>query len=535
MSKRISLISWVILGIVGLVVFIAFFSHAFPVASIDITLTREDAFKKAFAFVKGQGFALEGFDKTVIFSSDSNASIYLQKTRGIKKSNELIRDEIPVWFWRVRWFKELEKEGFYLDINPSSGEIVRFSHFVPENEEGENLTQDEARRLAEEKVRLQNIDLRDYELKESGSKERKNRTDHYFVWEKRGYEIEDGRLRVVVNICGDMLGSYRRYLKVPEDFLRQIRKETSFGGMLSMFSDICIFLLMLGAIFLIVARYKDLTVNWRFGLIFACTVMPMKIFDFLNSIPLLWSSYSDTVSKPIFITTAFGNVVNVLFLQGALIFSYGILGKLLSSDSSATKTPLFCDIQKKNFSFSRSAPVFIVGYSLGFVFLGYLSLFYLIATKFFNVWMPPKTEYSNILGTVLPFIAPLTIAMTAAIREEIMFRLFSISFLKKFLKKTWLAVLLSALIWAFAHSSYPVFPVYVRGVELTIFGIILGIVYLKYGLEAVMIAHFVINSSLVGLPLLKSHNPYLIISGILVIAIAFLPVFIAGFIRKAGK
>jgi hypothetical protein len=41
-------------------------------------------------------------------------------------------------------------------------------------------------------------------------------------------------------------------------------------------------------------------------------------------------------------------------------------------------------------------------------------------------------------------------------------------------KVTFLALLLPAMIWAFGHSTYPVFPVYFRGIKLTIAGLIFG-------------------------------------------------------------
>ena len=146
--------------------------------------------------------------------------------------------------------------------------------------------------------------------------------------------------------------------------------------------------------------------------------------------------------------------------------------------------------------------------------------------------MPPEAEYSNILGTSLPFLFPLTIAVSAALSEEFAFRLFSISLLKKYLRVSWVAVLLPALIWAFAHSNYPVFPVYVRGIELTVAGIVFGIVFLRCGLETVIIAHYVIDALLVALPLLKSHNAYFVFSGAVVIVLAFLPLAVLPVIAR---
>jgi len=517
-----SLITWLVLGIIGLSLYCLFFNHVFPVASIDIRLTKEEALNRAAEFVVGRGFDLKGFDKTVIFYSDYYASAYMQQTQGIKKSNELIREGIPVWFWRIRWFKELKKEGFVVDVDPSTGEIAHFHYSVLDDEKGANLVESQARAIAEDTVVFQGVGLKDYELKDSTTKKQKERTDYYFEWKKKDYKIKDATLRIRAEIYGDRLGRFKRYLKVPEGFFRYLRRESSFGTLLFMVTRILILLLSIGAVFLIISQ-KQAKFNWMFGLIFGCIVMPLKIFAFLNSMPLVWNFYPDTISKGVYIMMSLQDALISALSVGIMIFAYGTLGELFCRNFGQTKIHLFGAIKNKRIFTLGPLPIVIVGYSLGFIFLGYITLFYLIGTKFFNIWMPPNTEYSNILGMTIPFLFPLTFAASAAIREEFIFRLFAISFLKKCTRLTWLAILVSALIWGFAHSTYSVFPTYVRGIELTIFGIILGMVFLRYGLETVIIAHYVIDATLGAWPLLRSHNLSFIISGIIVITLASIP------------
>jgi len=534
-NNKKSLFLWIISGILGLLIFILFFNHTFPAASINLKLSRKEVFQKAEGFVLSQGYDLDGFDRAIIFDSSYHASAYLQKNLGIRKSNELIGEGIPVWYWRLRWFKELEKEGFSLLVDPSSGELVHFHHAILEDTQGANLSERKAARIAREVIALQGIDLNEYTLKDKTTKKRKKRTDHYFSWEKKDYKVEDATLRLSVEIYGEKLGKYSRYLKVPEEFIRDLDKETSLGNVLSMISSIFFFLLMIAAIATLIIQHKSNKVNWKFGLVTGCIVTLLSIAAFLNNAPLIWIFYRDTISKAVFITTSVGGIILAALLAGLSILLFGSSGESLSRDLWRTNMPLFKALRNKISSPSQLAPPIVVGYSLGFLFLGYVTIFYLVGTKFFNIWMPPDSEYSNILATAMPFLFPLTIALSAAISEEFMFRLFAISFIKRYMRFTWLAVLFSALIWAFAHSSYPVFPNYVRGIELTIFGVALGLVFLKYGIEAVLIAHFVIDASLVGLPLLKSGNPYFVASGIVVICLAFIPIPVMIVIFKNKK
>ena len=505
-------------------IFILFFNYAFPVASIDVRINREEALKESADFISQHGFDPGAFDKTIIFHSDYHASVYLQKTLGIKGSNELIRQGIPVWFWRTRWFKELEKEGFIVDIDPSSGEIVNYYYFVLEDEEGADLNKNKAMKIAAEEIALQGIELDNYELKDSTIQKQKRRTDYHFVWEKKDCQLEDARLRLRVEIYGDKLGKFRRFLKVPEEFRRYVQGEVSFGRALAMATSIIKHLLIIAAIFILVVKSasKQVKVNWRLWFTCGAIIALLELFDFFNSLPLLWSYYSDTIAKSVFIMDSLGVNLMKAISEGLIIFACGSLAELYSRSF----TP---------FQASRIVPKFIIGYSLGFVFLGYITLFYLIGAELFHIWIPPETEYSNILGMKIPFLFPLTVAVTAAVSEEFLYRLFAISFLKKYIRLLWLVILIPALIWGFAHSFYQVFPTYVRGIELTIFGIVLGIVFLKYGVTTVIIAHFVINATLASLQLLKTHNLYLVTTVGIVIALAFVPIVMLCIFKKRKR
>lgn len=533
MPKQIrSSIIWLILAVAALATFVLLFDHAFPVASIELKINKQEAIEIASDFINQLRFSLEGFDKTIIFHSDYDASVYLQKTQGINKANQLIRQGIPVWFWKVRWFKELEKEGFIVRVDPSTGEIIYFHHRILEDEQGADLSQDQAKAVANKQITYQGIDLQDYELKDSTTKKQKRRTDYSFAWEKKGFKVEDATLRVSANIYGDKLGRYQRYLKVPEEFGRYLSRELSFGRMLSTVTTMLKYLLIITAVFVLFFQSKQTKANWKLWAICAGSVALLGILSFLNDMPLAWNYFPDTMSKGSFVTESLSVCLTQVLSAGLIVLACGALGELSSTEFLKRRMPLYSSIKNKRFNNSEIMPIFVVGYSLGFIFLGYITLFYLIGTKFFNIWIPPETEYSNIFGTILPFLFPLTVAITAAVEEELIFRAFAVSFLKRFLKKTWLALLIPAVVWGFAHSFYHVFPTYIRGIELTIFGIVFGVVFLKYGLETVIIAHFVINATLAGLPLLRSGSPHFVATGVIVIALAFVPIILLAILKK---
>lgn len=102
----------------------------------------------------------------------------------------------------------------------------------------------------------------------------------------------------------------------------------------------------------------------------------------------------------------------------------------------------------------------------------------------------------SLLNTTMPtphhshFFLPSNTGLNAALTEELLFRLIGISFfLWVFPKQRWLAILIPGVLWAFAHTSYVSYPIYARGVELTIHAIIVGIIFLKFDLFTTILAH----------------------------------------------
>jgi membrane protease YdiL (CAAX protease family) len=175
-----------------------------------------------------------------------------------------------------------------------------------------------------------------------------------------------------------------------------------------------------------------------------------------------------------------------------------------------------------------SARAVLAGYGLAGVLLGYVTLFYIIGSRYFGVWAPADViDYSNAFSTSMPWIYALVAGLSAAALEEFFFRLLAISLLLRWFGKRWLAVLLPAVVWALLHANYPVEPIYTRGVELTIAGVVFGLVFLRFGIWSTIAAHYAVNVFLVGYPMMRSSSPYFHVSGMVVVGVLLLPVLMA--------
>ncbi|MFQ5825191.1 MAG: hypothetical protein ACE5JB_14170, partial [bacterium] len=86
-------IIYLLVGLVFLFIFINYYDSAFPTASIDLKITRDEAKQKAEEFLKTKGYDLSEFENATIFGANQSAAVFLEKTQGMEKANEMMRSE----------------------------------------------------------------------------------------------------------------------------------------------------------------------------------------------------------------------------------------------------------------------------------------------------------------------------------------------------------------------------------------------------------------------------------------------------------
>jgi membrane protease YdiL (CAAX protease family) len=177
----------------------------------------------------------------------------------------------------------------------------------------------------------------------------------------------------------------------------------------------------------------------------------------------------------------------------------------------------------------------VIGVCLAAAHIGYITVFYIISRKL-GAWAPQDLNYENVVSTYVPWVYPLTIGIYAATSEEFLFRLFAIPFLLRTTKSRFLAVVLPAFFWGFLHSNYPQEPAYIRGLEVGMIGIVVGLVMLRWGIWATLTWHYTVDAFLISTSLLRSHGAYLRVSGAIVGGGALIPLAVAAvsYISRGG-
>src|SRR5437016_422000 len=151
-SDKRELLLWVVAGILGALFAYKYFFRAFPEASVNFQVSREEALRRAQKFVSGLGENAGGYQSTIVFDVDDKAKVYLERQLGLQQANKLMSSELNIWFWEVRFFKPQQEEEFRVRVSPA-GQIVGYDHKIEESRAGASLDRGAGQSAAQDYLR----------------------------------------------------------------------------------------------------------------------------------------------------------------------------------------------------------------------------------------------------------------------------------------------------------------------------------------------------------------------------------------------
>jgi membrane protease YdiL (CAAX protease family) len=515
-EKR-ALILWILAGIVGVWFAHRNFYRAFPEAAVDFKVTRSEAQQRAQSFLAGLGENVTGYRSAIIFDVDEHAKVYLERELGLKKADELLSSQLNIWYWDVRFFKPQQEEEFRVRVSPA-GAIVGYNHIVPEAQPGGSLDRAAAEQVAQEFVAARlgkNLSQWNFLPEGASSNQRPHRLDWSFTWEKSGFKAKDAPYRLRVGLIGNKPGGAVEFLKVPEAWSRGYERLRSSNNTLEAVFLVPYILLLGMAVWYAIALTRRGQTKWGGAIKVGAVAAGLLFLQSLNNWPL-WGSQYDTKDS----------YASFLVLQIAEALLFAVVTALTITLVLPAGEPLYRRAQPERMQLARVLSLRglrtkeffqsgVVGLSLAAAHIGFIVLFYIVATHF-GAWAPQDLNYSDAVNTKFPWISGLAIGLLASTNEEFTFRLFAIPFFRKFTGSRWIAVIVPAFLWSFLHSNYPQEPAYIRGIEVGLIGIVVGMVMLRWGILATLIWHYTVDASLVGLFLLRTHSLYFQISGAMV-------------------
>jgi membrane protease YdiL (CAAX protease family) len=526
-DKKILLI-WILAGLLGAGVAYKYFFQAFPEASVEFKVPRAAALEQARQFAAAQGAQLGGYQSSIVFNVDDTAKTYLEREVGLKQANQMMTNEVHIWYWRTRFFRPLQKEQFDVYVDPAGG-VVGYTHELEEAAPGARLERAAAQAIAESFLRdTLHADLSRYEFREQEAnlKERPNRRDWSFSWELRGFRAKDAPYRLNLTLAGDHVGEYNEFLKVPEEWKRGYEHLRSSNNLIEYIALIPYAFFLGGCLYVIFSLGRAGSLEWRAGLALGLFLTALYFLMTMNQWPLVRAEYNTNTPYSTFFLSQVGQAALTSIVSALLVVLAIVPGEPLYRVSQPAKIQLGAALRLPGIRTKEFFRANVIGICLAAAHIGYITVFYIVSGKL-GAWAPQDLNYTDVVSTWLPWLYPLTIGIYAATSEEFLFRLFAIPFLMRTTKSKFLAVVLPAFAWGFLHSNYPQEPAYIRGLEVGLIGIVAGLVMLRWGIWATLTWHYTVDAFLISTSLLRSNGAYLRVSGAIVGGAALIPLVIA--------
>ena len=502
------------------------FHYAFPEASIDFRVNREEARAIAARFLAARGYGLADYRHAASFTYDDNAKTFLEREAGLERANRIMGSRVRLWRWSNRWFRPQQKEEFRADVTPG-GELVAFEHEIAEAAPRSSLSPEQARAAAEEFLRtVMRRDPAALTFVEGSVVARPARTDQVFTWKERDFDLRDSSYRIEVTILGSEIGACQEYLKVPEQWSRDYERLRSRNEVAQMVDTAAMLLLIVGMLVSLVYGVRRHNVRWGRASTVGVIGGALFFLSSWNQFPLTEFNYPTTDSYASF---AARQMLNSLL--GALAAA-GVLFVITAAAEPAYREAFGGRISLGNLfrpAALRTRSFFlgtVLGLSLTGIFIAYQTAFYMTAFRF-GAWSPADVPYSDLLNTRFPWAFVLLGGFLPAVSEEFIFRMFAIPWLARLFRSRWPALVVAGFLWGFGHSGYPQQPFFIRGVEVGIGGVALGLIMLRWGILPTLVWHYSVDALYSALLLMRSSSLYFKLSGAASAGIMVLPAVIA--------
>jgi len=271
---------------------------------------------------------------TTAFTFNGITNEFLERQIGIPAANKLYQEQVPSAFWRVRYFRSLQKEEYAVILKPD-GSLHSVHHTLDEKTPGANLTKEEAQARAEAwLLEARQFDLSRWKLVSATSDKRPARTDHEFTWEEIApigsppSAEEAAHVRFELQVLGDEVTRYRIFVKIPEEWERR-QKAQSFGAIAQQIGKYAFFaglsLLVLVLFFMNIRQPAAATIPWRRLARWALWGFITIVIVFANSIPRILALYDTQIPFNTFaLTLVLGLVIASAAVYSALFFLFGL-------------------------------------------------------------------------------------------------------------------------------------------------------------------------------------------------------------------
>ncbi len=496
------------LAAAGLGLAFALWDKAFPTAALDFKITRGEAEMRMAQWIESERHPLAGYRHAVAFGEEDSAKTYIELEAGLPAIEEFSRKGVMIWYWWGRWFKPEQEEEFQVNLD-TRGNLTGYTHKIEEGRAAPLLSKEQARALAGEFLRKQvaHHPFAQLHFVEDSMDKKPRRTDYTFVWEQDDLRVKEARYRLQVTIQGNEVGEYSEYLKIPETWSRDFAKKQTVNELCYQLAGYANWPLDIAICFLFIAYMYQRRIKWRRALPWGWVALLFLVYlaNSLNDIPMVIASYDTEKNWGSYILENIFTTAKQLAYATAYIWVLAFIVDPLYRKHLPQHLPFELGLGREGLRRDETLRSIAIGTAFACWSVGYVCLFYVVGRQH-GVWVPVEIDYAKTLSGWMPWVQPMEVGLTAAFSEELIYRALAILLYTKIFRSRWVAIILSAVTWAFLHSNYPQMPGYTRGIELTIEGILWGWLMVRYGIVSTLVAHYLYDCWLGSLIVIQSPS-----------------------------
>jgi len=541
---KTEILVWLLAGLVGILLFIAYQPRVTPLARVSMTIGRQEAAVIAKTYLAQHGFDTNELDtlaRSIRFLPSQVQEKSYQVLDYPDDAYRFLESRSPAYYWDVAWFNSDGKPAYEVVLS-GDGIPFGFNHYRPADQPGAVLTQAEAQVVLEAFLtKTMGINLEEYELLEVSSDRQKARTDYTFNYYSTFDFPGSIQLRLRTIIRGNVVDHVTTYYSVPERFTLDSVQELSTERILIAIVSPTIFIIvfiLLSIQYILRFHAGEIAIKAPVivGLVYAgvMTLLGVNAFD-------IWAHFGGEIS-PLLRMIGYTLIWSLVGVLGAvMILEAWSVGDSLVRERWGAKLLRFDKIAQGRILFPSLWPSMLVGTMAGFVLTGLWALLAFLAVTHAGAWTETKSV-DFLFSSYLPAFEVVGEGFTDALFYTFLGPLFLLAFFKKYLRpfrssaiNTGLAVLCMAVLISFSQSVVPIYPMHWRLIISLLTSVIVGWVFVRYDLSAVFVSIFVLSILPYGFSLLIAANTFFMVSGVIAYGVAMLPLVVGAVAFMRGR
>ena len=506
--------------------------HKAPVAEQRFFYSVEEVTKTAREYTQARfGTSLEGYQVSTSFISDGSGLTFLTRTSFSEDEQNAYRERLGISSvgYFVRFFKEFTEEEYIVTVDAYRNTVSGYTHIVPEDTVISDTSISDARTVAQTFLSKEGIHAESYSELDASEITLPGGKEYIFAFSRKESELSseygDGYARIDVRVQGDTVMDYRHSIFVPENFFRETAQDSSVGSLLGLLSILTIVAMTIASFVVMIRVFVNKSARWRFPLFVTIILLILSIIDIWNTYPMTLAWYTTDTSLAVYMITLAVTSMMTSMLLLASFFIPAVAGISRAYETDEARFAPLTALPQKGTNLTAYLHAMGRGYLIGIIGLGFTFALYWIGEKYLGVWyldFASAEEYDMLVSHVPVFTYALTYGLMAAITEEFLFRMFGILVFRRIFKSTVIAVIFATLVWAFAHSDGTVFPIWFRGLEVFLGGLIWAYFFIRYNILTTVVAHYVHNTILATLMLVMGLGYGQIIPSILMLGLPWI-------------